>query len=351
MEKVSILGDVVPFCMVVLCTVVWLFSSRPSENIPAKTFLRKLNMYFEGFLFMVFSKDSKGLGPKKNPDPDEILGRETVVKRMIFIRHGESDWNDIFNKGINLSALIRFINSVVREFKFIISFDSIFLDSQLNIEGISQAKELWHYLEHFNESKATMKERDIVKILRGDTPEKSVIVSSNLRRAISTTTIALWPRIERTGEKVVILSSLQEISRNVDTKAVTPARTVPNLYRLVDHCGKPGQFNSENVYDISENHGNKKSSFYGIKRFKAFNEWVFKRNEEFIIVGGHSLWFRYFFQTYLPFKLEHVSKKLKIANSGVVAFNLHRAELADGSSRYRIDPDSIIVVYKGFSPK
>mmetsp|Transcript_27016 Transcript_27016/g.27255 ORF Transcript_27016/g.27255 Transcript_27016/m.27255 type:complete len:351 (+) Transcript_27016:110-1162(+) len=350
MDKISLIRDVVPFCSVVVLTVAWIFSSRPNENIKAKTLLRKLNMYMEGFFFMVLSKDSKGLGPKKNPDPDEILGTQTTIKRIIFIRHGESEWNDIFNKGKDIGMLVRFLKAWYKEITFLFSMDSVFLDSQLNLEGTTQAKELGNYLESTEDSKLSEKERDIIKILRGES-ETSVIVSSNLRRAISTTTIALWPRIERTGEKIVILSSLQEVSRNVDTKTVTGYRTVPNLSRLADVLDKFGKpFLSENVFEVSENHGNKKSSFYGIKRLKAFNEWVFKRNEDNIIVGGHSLWFKYFFQTFMPFKSNHVAKTQKIANSGIVSFNLHRVELGDGP-RYRIDPESIVVIYGGFTKK
>ena len=187
--------------------------------------------------------------------------------------------------------------------------------------------------------------------MRGDS-DSSIIVSSNLRRAVSTTTIALWPRIKRVNEKIIILSSLQEISRNVDTIAITGYRKYPQISNLGKNCNETDStFNPVNVYDVTENNGNKNSSFTGIKRLKAFNEWVFKRNENVIIVGGHSGWFRHFFQTFLPFSLEHISKKQKIANSGVVSFNLHRANLPDGTSRYRIDPESIIVIYRGFSPR
>ena len=45
---------------------------------------------------MVTCKDAKGIG-KKLENPDDIKKCHNVVsKRVIFIRHGESDWNDVF---------------------------------------------------------------------------------------------------------------------------------------------------------------------------------------------------------------------------------------------------------------
>jgi hypothetical protein len=49
---------------------------------------------------MVLSKDSKGVGHKKNPDPDEIQNKTGVTKTIIFVCYGESDWSNVFNKGI-----------------------------------------------------------------------------------------------------------------------------------------------------------------------------------------------------------------------------------------------------------
>jgi hypothetical protein len=101
----------------------------------------------------------------------------------------------------------------------------------------------------------------------------------------------------------------------------------------------------------TENFGNKTRSFYGIKRLNAFADWVFKRDESTIIVGGHSLWFKSFFQTFLPFSSTHESKKVKISNSGVVSFILHQAQDIDGSFIYSIESNSISVVYGGFEKK
>lgn len=80
-----------------------------------------------------------------------------------------------------------------------------------------------------------------------------------------------------------------------------------------------------------------------------FNKHVFSSavREEHVIVGGHSLWFKSFFQNFLPFSSKHISKKKKIVNGGVVAFDLVKATTQYGD-RYMVDPKSIKVVYGGF---
>ena len=128
--------------LLLYCIVVWIFSSGPTENMPAKSFLTKIQFYIEGIYFMIFSKDSKGLGPKYNPDPKLLTGKPSQTKRIVFIRHGESDWNDVFNKGFGPSIIARIIKALIRETKLMVTMDSVFLDSPLNMDGIEQANEL-----------------------------------------------------------------------------------------------------------------------------------------------------------------------------------------------------------------
>jgi hypothetical protein len=63
------------------------------------------------------------------------------------------------------------------------------------------------------------------------------------------------------------------------------------------------------------------------------------------------LWFKSFFQTFLPNAIEHPAKSKKIANSGVVTFTLQQAIDQDNMFIYAIDPQSIEVVYGGFESK
>jgi hypothetical protein len=247
--------------------------------------------------------------------------------------------------------LVRFATAWFEEMMMMPKMDSKFLDSPLNFEGIEQALELRKFL---SEKQPQSVIEGIVATIRGD-KGTSVVVSSCLRRAIATTTLGIWNRIEKSDEKIHILSSLQEVSRNIDTRALSGSKQLVDLpfSRISPHC-KPSdgtEFNPELVYELNDNFGNKTTAFYGIKRLQAFNEWAFAREEDAIIVGGHSLWFRSFFQTFLPFSFEHAAKTKKIENSGVVAFDLHRVQMADNTFRYRIDERSMITVYKGYTKK
>lgn len=95
--------------------------------------------------------------------------------------------------------------------------------------------------------------------------------------------------------------------------------------------------------------GNKPLNTNGYKRMLEFCELVFSDAcaEEYVIVGGHSIWFRYFFNMFLPFSVELVCKKKKIVNGGIVTFELMKAETRRGP-KYMIDPKTVKVVYGGF---
>ena len=58
----------------------------------------KLRVFASGTVSLLLSTD-KSWNKNKVPDPDLIEGKVTRTKTIIFIRHGESEWNLIFNKG------------------------------------------------------------------------------------------------------------------------------------------------------------------------------------------------------------------------------------------------------------
>jgi bisphosphoglycerate-dependent phosphoglycerate mutase len=352
-----IIADYFTSILLLVITYLWILNTRDDELIVAKAILRKATNFFDAIMFMIFSKDSKGVGQKKNPDPDRAKGKPSQVKTIIFLRHGESDWNNIFNKGVNLGMVKRFFLGLKQEFMLYPSLNSVFLDSPLNEEGIEQAVELRKFIQA-KESGLGQPEKisKLLKILNNEPGAKnsSMIVSSTLRRAIATTTLALWPRIEKNQEKIHLLSCLQEISRNVDTFQLSPSQAIADLpfERLYSHCGGKEKLVVDNVFDTSSNYGNKSFTFNGGKRLLAFNDWAFQQQDiSTIIVGGHSLWFKNFFQTFLPHQFEHDAKNKKITNSGMVAFELHAHDMGDGSTQYRIDPESIVVLYGGFTSK
>ncbi len=341
--------------VVVSLLMAWLWCTKEDEMTLIKGFLQHISVWTDSLMYMVLSKDTKGLGPKYRivgsaDDPARVAKRidETTTKRIIFIRHGESDWNNVFNKGKNIGMLFRLLKAIITEWTMIFRLDSPFLDSPLNEEGIEQALQLREYIE--NESSGTTeKEKEILNILRGKEGTSSIIVSSILRRAIATTTLAVWPRIERTGEKIHLLSNLQEISRNVDTCALSQANTVADIpfSRVSPHCGGSKSCNASS-YNTSLNHGSKALSVKGKNRIEEFNKWAMECAEDTIIVGGHSLWFKQFFNLYLPFDSTHRAKNEKLTNSGAVAFTLHKLK---GEKAFYIDPLSIQTVYGGYTKK
>lgn len=112
-------------------------------------------------------------------------------------------------------------------------------------------------------------------------------------------------------------------------------------------CDFQDIFNSQT--DMSLHTGNKPVNTNGLIRMLEFCDFVFSGSvqEEYVIAGGHSIWFRYFFQLFLPYSVQHVAKSRKIVNCGVVAFDLMKAETKRGP-KYMIDPKSVKVVYGGF---
>lgn len=357
----SFYSDTLPLVCLTFSIAFWILASKEGENVFLKGILRKFIWYLEGIWFMITSKDNKGIG-KKLENPDDIKKcSDVTTKRILFMRHGESDWNDVFNKGFGPSIFLRMGKAMFREAMLYPTGDSVFLDSPLNHEGFNQALELGRFIKasglRNNPDQNNEKFSELLTVLRGDSVNSftgqpalsSIIVSSNLRRAISTCTASLWDRVSATKEKMHLLSSLQEISRNVDTRALSDAQSIPDLSRIAQYVPS---FSTDAMqyFDVTENFGNKSKSFTGIKRMRAFADWVFTRPEEVIITSGHSLWFKFFFGEYLPHSSTHVAKSTKIVNSGIVSFVLSRGTL-DGAAVFCIEEESINTLFGGFEVK
>jgi len=323
--------------------------------------LHKASLYALGLCHLLLSRDRKW-SKKKVPDPDEMCGIAPEGRiRIVFIRHGESAWNEIFNKG-KMRIPYRLARGIAREIALFFTDDSIFIDSPLNGDGLRQVHELARFLRAWRpggaEEPAAVTSG--IRCLRGEEEEggrRSVVVSSNLRRAIATATIALWGRLQRTKERVKILTFCQEMSRNIDTLALAPAKAVPDLK---GNCGDLRSWDPALAYDTALNSGNKKLfGTSGLKRMRAFCEWAFKQAKDpkqgasTVIVGGHSLFFRTFFQTFLPKSVGDKKKGLdcavkKMVNAGAVSFELTTAQVESGAIIYRVVPESIHVLYGGY---
>ena len=312
----------------------------------------KILLYIDGMIQMVASKDSQW---KQPVDWTSSKIPKIGSKRIIFIRHGESVWNEVFNRGFNLGFPMRLLKAAIREATLFASPFSIFFDTPLNHEGLQQAKDLAKFLEAgvTSDNPAVA---DVISVLRGDAPQDSLIVSSNLRRALATVAIGLWRRLDKTREKILIHSACQEISRNVDCVASAAPGTTPHMEgpdsgeapKLMAHGPT---YAADKIFDPAYNSGQKPLNERGIERLQYFAEWVFTRPEHTVIVGGHSLWFRNFFKAFLAANDNHPGKSCKMVNGGVVAFTLNIGKTDNGHVHW-IEPNSIVTVHGGFeAPK
>mmetsp|Transcript_15598 Transcript_15598/g.33659 ORF Transcript_15598/g.33659 Transcript_15598/m.33659 type:complete len:282 (+) Transcript_15598:61-906(+) len=273
----GIMFTILPLLSIIALWIGSLYDQR-FANIVYKLHLLRL-----GLTHMLFSKDRKW---EKQPDSESVKAEET--KEIIFIRHGESKWNLVFNKGFGTDFPGRLGHALLEEAKESITLDSVFVDSPLSDEGCEQAQGLKKFIEDGSEGTSA-----ILKGMEGE----SVIVSSNLRRALSTCTIGLWERLQRTQEKIHILSCLQEVTFNIDGVALAKPHGYPELAHEELHgFGMTKEnFKPERYYNAQANEGDKPVNSHGIDRIKEFAAWCFERDEPTIIAAGHSLYFRYFF--------------------------------------------------------
>lgn len=315
---------------------------------------RKIWLWVRAILFGFLSNEKKGMKSCRDADvviPDKKKGlSELESKIIIFIRHGESDWNYIFNKN-KLLLLPRLVIGLIREALMFPSRNSLFIDSPLSSEGVAQSKQLQGFLEKYERGAGTPDDiHEAMMALRGDEgAPPSVLVSSNLRRAVNTGCIALWPRLQRAKERIRILSSLQEMSRNVDTTSLAGKGRLTETSLIENTLGS--EFKASEFLDASETAGNKGFKRKAVKSMEEFCDWCFKQPEPVIIVSaGHSLYFKNFFRTFLPKKIDHHAKDKKMVNCGVVAFNLQKGVLEYDPhwTGFKIDGNSVTTLYGGF---
>lgn len=329
---------IVGIVVVLTCTVLF-------DPVGRDCLFRKLALYARGAAQMVVGKDKKWKKTGR-PDPGRVAAAsDRRSKRIVFIRHGESAWNLVFNVGPKVLVPFKLAAALIRETALFLRLDdgSVLYDSPLNEAGLQQARDLDEVFTSFAADAAGA--ADVAALLDR---EASVIATSNLRRAAQTVALGLRTRLERNGdEKMHCLSSLQEISTNIDTLSITPSHKAPRLPSV------PAHLSGGDRYDVSCNSGNKLLRGNGLQRMQAFSEWAFKRPEGTIVVGGHSLFFRSFFREFLPADANpRDARGSKIANGGVVAFTLDRGTVEAAGSpsqvQYRVDPDSVAEVHLGF---
>ena len=76
----------------------------------ARAVLFKTGLFARALAHMALSREKAGW-PRNRPDPavalDVSSGDVVTVKRVLFVRHGESTWNEIFNRGFNFRFPMR----------------------------------------------------------------------------------------------------------------------------------------------------------------------------------------------------------------------------------------------------
>jgi hypothetical protein len=384
-----LIGNLFSLPFLLLFYALWILASlfRPLTVISWISFLthpsaawRKLELLWTSLQYLAFCKDKKWKKPAEDPASffEGVDDSQIQRKTVIFIRHGESTWNDTFNKGDRpLSKFIinfvpNLVQSIVIELWFAVTgqaHESWFYDSPLSAKGVQQANTLYKYLQSPTQF-LPPKEAEWLQLLQD--PSQTQLVSSNLRRAISTLLLAFATRWnnhtkpttpplspadinEKALDSVWIWSCLQEISRNPDALSITPklGRVLPSwtdppllqsLYKLTSSDSSPL---------VSTSHpghlGNKAITSTGGERLQEFCRLVFEHvDKPAVVAAGHSLWFKSFFQTYLPYSLEHVSKKKKLVNGGTVGFVLMSTRDKNGVQRFLIDHKSMHVMHGGF---
>jgi hypothetical protein len=360
----GLIGSLISFPSMLLWFVVWLVASmaRPlffatlicmfSNPKAAKT---KIKLIVTAFRFLILSKDKKW--KKTGEDPASFFKDDEGVekKTIIFVRHGESTWNDTFNKGDRKlpAFLIGFIpglfKSFATEWYFLVTGkadESWFYDSPLSAKGQQQAEGIRKFLKDSNPEFCTPKEANLIRLLKGE-GGSCQLTSSNLRRAISTIAIGLGDRLDKRlkDDKILVLQELQEASINPDALSIHPPKA-PLLTSWMDSERVKEIYATQ--CDFRRNLGNKPLKSNGLLRMESFCYLIFEEiGADAVVATGHSYWFRAFFQTYLPASFEHASKKKKLINGGIAGFTLMRKK-TDTGYKYMIDASSLVVLYGGF---
>jgi hypothetical protein len=317
----------------------------------AKRGVRKVHDAVRANAHLVASDEKRW--KRSKVDPKTLATRATKTRTVVFIRHGESTWNEVFNRKFDHTFPVRLIGGVIAELGKFFARDSFFLDSPLSATGVAQARALRAHFATEMASRAAKIETkgyvgDVVDVMLG-LRGKSVIASSNLRRAVNTTAHALWCRLSnaKANDKIIIHSALQEMARNVDTYALACKKGdfVPTQ-TLAKELGV-SSVDEAKLFDASSNAGQKKLNRKGRDSMREFAAWVMNQDADVVIAGGHSIWFREFFKTYLPFDSTCPGKKKKIVNCGVVSFDLSFGVLPEHGEVYAIE--NVKEIYGGFA--
>lgn len=314
------------------------------------------NITFKGiitsysFLFMIFSREGKRIKPlpRLTPQNSEIVGTRTIY----LLRHGESMWNYGVNRGLT-SLIPRWLYLLWWEFRLLLTRDSVFIDSPLSELGVSQSLEAKKFIDNLDRNSS-----DYIALRCNDPQQSALLVSSNLRRAMSTVMIACNSRLsESASDSVHVNSDLQEMTRNIDGISLSQKRhnTPVSTRESCDHslCAFPHpiSLSMETLYNRkvngAANKGNKTISSRFQVRLRNVCDWIFTASvcssRPSVLLAGHSLFFRQLLKDTLPDNFEHDVKSGKISNGGIVRIEMLRLKQGD-RFEYYVPAESMVVL-------
>ncbi|KAL7702053.1 Histidine phosphatase superfamily (branch 1) [Lotmaria passim] len=332
------------FWMVVALLVAVAIVVTPAGSLA----LAKAQVYAHGAKFMFQAKDLpkvfRGTNYLRMDAVGDYSGGKRTI-RIVFVRHGQSVWNSLFNS-FNFGLPSRMVKAAIREFTdfFTNPFASCIIDSPLSSKGKKEAEDLASFMR-------------TAKTKVSFDPASSVVVCSNLRRAMETALVGVSPRLTVTKERIVVDSTLQEGSQNIDAQSFSTERgkIAPCTMGSITDPAKLGT-----VFNPYLNAGNRIAGVDVYQRMDEFIAHLFGGHGERslvpaaggsnaalqeVIVVGHSGYFRNFFRRFLPPSSTHVSKKKKLQNCAVVMLEITRDQ---NSGEVAVDESTIKVLYKGF---
>ena len=205
--------------------LVWIFAFGPKwlGTVGGSAAARRgVDMQFAWLAaayYLFHSKDKAfSLKDVKDAVHTDLKDPKLVTKTIVFIRHGESCWNEMFNRGFGPGFLFRVARGLLLELHRMTLGDSLFVDSPLGDRGEKEALDVCRYLRSQSAQEgsrslppqsALARSLSLARELQCGESEGTRIVTSNLRRSMNTVALALQDRLERTGEKVEVLSCLQ----------------------------------------------------------------------------------------------------------------------------------------------